>query len=216
MKNSIFIGVFLFLFSISYSQNISIDKIKHEIIGWGATGDTSVYLCQSKQKDSLVYSVFYKKDSLIWPGRTFFSTKDFDSVTNRIFVNKAKPSITGFSLKKKAKIKLNKEYAVRVGMMPTFGWHVGKKKPGRYKQIGYRFKVISEDSLSYDGYIYYHFQKQSLFKRFFKKHRLKKRIKKLPVFMGAKSPEVIFKNDLMEEGGQVRLIYYCFKLKEKK
>lgn len=216
MKNAIFIGVFSLLFSISYSQNISIDKNKHEIFGLGATGDTSVYLCLSKQKDSLVYSVFYKRDSLIWPGPTFFHKEDFDSIANRIFIKGAKPSAAGFSLKKKAKIKLKKEFAVRVGMMPTFGWYVGKKKPGRYKQIGYRFKVKSEDSLSYDGYVYYYFQKQSLFKRFFKKHRLKKRIKNLPVMLGVKGQEVILKNEMIEEGGQVRVSYYCFRMKEEK
>jgi hypothetical protein len=216
MKNAIFIGLFSFLLSISYSQNISIDKSKHQIIGIGATGDTNVYLCESKLKKKSIYALFYKRDSVIWPGKSFFHKEDFDSITNRIYTKGILAPVTGFLLKNKAKIKLNKEFVVKVGMMPTFGWYVGKKKPGRYKQIGYHVKIESEDSLSYDGYVYYYFQKQSLFKRFFKRHRIKKRFKKLPIILGIGGREVIFKNDMIEEGGQVRAIYYSFKLKEEK
>lgn len=182
----------------------------------GATADTTIYLCLSQQKDSLIYPVFYKRDSVIWQGRTFFHKEDFDSIASRMYERGNKAPTTGFILKKKAKIRIKKEFRLTVGMMPTFGWYVGKKKPGRYRQIGYRLKVESEGGLSYDGIIYYYFQKQSFFKRFFKKHRLKKRVKKLPILLGAGGPEVIFKNDMIQEGGQVRECYYVFKLKEKR
>lgn len=214
MKKSIFILIICFLFSNLYSQNISVDRAKREITSVGTNGDTNIFICKSKQKKSEFYPVFYKKDSSVWSGLTFFDLKDFDSQTNDIYLSKQPVLLAGFSLKKKAKIKIKKSFTVRVGMMPSFGWYIGKKKPGRYKQIGYNVKIVSADSLSFDGYVYYYFQKQSIFKRFFKKHRLKKRFKKLPVLMGVNGPEVIFKNDKIEEGGQERAIYYCFKLKE--
>lgn len=180
----------------------------------GSIGDTTIYLCKTKQKDSLTYPVFYKRDTLVWQGRTFYNTQDFDSITQRMYTRGNEAPSTGFLLKKKAKIKVKNSFHYKVGMMPTFGWYIGKKKPGRYKQFGFSVKITANDSLSYDGIVYYYFQKQSFFKRFFKKRKIIRRFKRLPVLLGVDGPEVIFKNYQVQEGGNEKVLYYTFKLKD--
>lgn len=214
MKNAVLISFLCLIISSSYPQNISVDRPERILLGMELKGDTSVYLCRSEQKDSPIFPLFFKKDSIAWQGRTFFDTKDFDAVAQRIYSGSGNVKLAGYELKKKAGVRLKKSFSMRVGMLPTFGHYIGKKKPGRHKQIGYQVKIKSEGAWVYEGYVCYYFQKQSFFKRFFKKHRLKKRLRKLPVIAGADGPEVIFKNDMIQEGGQVKEIYHTFKLKE--
>src|SRR6185503_6879134 len=119
----------------------------------------------------------------------------------------------GKKLKEVADIKIKKSFHFRVGMMPQFGKWRGKVRPGRYKLYGYQVKVTSEGGECFDGIAYYYFQKQSFFKRFFKKHRLKKRFKRLPVLSGKNGAEIIFKNDQVQEGGNITELYYTFTIK---
>lgn len=212
MIRCLFIFSFSFINSLIFCQNISIDFQKYEVIGVGAINDTSIFLCQSKKSDSIFYPLFYKKDSIIKSYKTFYNQKDFDSLTQRIFSKGIKLTTTGLILKNKANIKLKKMFHFKVGMMPQFGWWIGKVKPGKYKLFGYRLRVFDQQEKAYEGIVYYYFNKQSFFKRFFKKRKLKKRIERLPILLGAKGSEIIFKNDMIQEGGSISEYYYTFKL----
>lgn len=208
-----FLGFLLTLIlNIHHGQNISIDFAKRTIIGTGAKNDTTLVLCESKRNDSIFYPVFYRIDSTIASYTTFYHLEDFDSLTQRMIQRGTGLSTTGFILRNKAKIKLKKKFYFRVGMMPQFGWWVGKVRPGRYKLFGYRLRVYDKKGKAYEGIVYYYFNKQSFFKRFFKKRKLKKRINRLPVFSGLNGPEIIFKNDMIQEGGSISEYYYTFKL----
>jgi hypothetical protein len=176
-------------------------------------GDSTFYLCQTKIRDSVNFNVFYKKDSIAVKYRTHYRINEFDSISNLLNNDGEIPAVTGKKLKQVAAIKIKKSFHFRVGMMPQFGCWVGKVRPGRFKLYGYEVKITNEKGDCFNGTVYYHFQKQSFFKRFFKKHRLKKRFKKLPVLAGKNGPEIIFKNDQLQEGGNITELYYTFTIK---
>lgn len=212
MKKFILI-IFLFAkFNSLFGQNISIDFSKREVIGVGSKGDTTLFLCESKRYDSVFYPIFYRIDTTVASYKTFYHKEDFDSLTNRMINKGGTLPTTGFVLKNKADIRIKKMFHFRVGMMPQFGWWVGKVRPGRYKLYGYRLRVYDKTGKAYEGIVYYYFNKQSFFKRFFKKRKLRKRIGRLPILQGVDGSEVIFKNDMIQEGGAISEYYYIFKL----
>lgn len=207
-----FLFNFLLIVNLS-AQNISIDKTKREIIGTEILGDSMLILTKSKVKGKYIYPVFYLKDTVTRPGITYFDKADFKPEIASVYTSGVKPVTAVKKLKMVADIRMKKVYKMKVGMMPVTGSFYNKKRPGKHKLVGYELKVYSEAGKCYEGMVFYTIQKHSLFKRFFKKFRLKRKLKRIPVFLINGEKQVIFKNDMVQEGGHMRENLISFKIK---
>lgn len=208
--------LFLFTFILIVDltgQNISIDRLKREIIGSEIQGDSLFILTKSKVKGKEIYPSFYVKDTVTRQGITYFDKADFKPDISSVFETGKKPEIAVQKLKKAADIKLKKVYKMKIGMMPVTGNFYNKRRPGKYKLVGYELIVSAEAGKCYEGMVFYSIQKHSFFKRFFKKFRLKRNLKRLPVFLINGEKQVIFKNDMVQEGGHMHENLISFKVK---